>query len=42
MPSTSYKLVHSLVAKTILFTRVISITIEIPIAMAIIKNLYQS
>jgi hypothetical protein len=42
MLGTQYKLIYSLVTKTISFTRVISITIEMPIAMAIIKNLYQS
>jgi hypothetical protein len=42
MPSSSHKLVLSLVAKVTSIARVISITVEPAIAKAILKNLYLS
>jgi hypothetical protein len=42
MLSSSQELVLSLVAKAISIARVTSITIEIPVAMAMLKNLYSS
>jgi hypothetical protein len=42
MLSTSHKLIHSLVPKIMSVTRVISITMEMPITRAMLKNVYQS
>jgi hypothetical protein len=42
MPSSSPKLVLSLVAKATSIARVISIIMEMPIAMAMLNNLYPS
>jgi hypothetical protein len=42
MPSSSHKLMLSLVAKAIPIARVTSITMEMPVVMAILKGLYPS
>jgi hypothetical protein len=42
MLSSIHKLVLSLIARTMSITRVISITMEMPVAIAMLKNLYPS